>query len=45
MRPFLRLCDLFFQNDTSSRIYVMGLAACKTGHWLINVVILRSIFG
>jgi hypothetical protein len=39
------LFDLFFQNHRGSRIHVVNLAACRTGHWLIDVVVLRDFFG
>ena len=35
----------FSQDGTRSRIYVMDLMAYRTGHRLIDVAILRSIFG
>jgi len=33
------------QDGTRSRIYVMDLMACWTGHRLIDVAVLRNIFG
>jgi len=33
------------QDGSGTRIHVMDLAACRTGHRLIYVVVLRNIFG
>ena len=37
--------DLFSQDGTGSRIYVMDLIACRTSHRLVSVVVFRCIFG
>ena len=39
------LFDFFFQDDSGSGIYVMDLTANRTAHRLVNVTILRNIFG
>jgi hypothetical protein len=33
------------QDGSGTRIHVIDLAACRTGHRLIYVVVLRNIFG
>jgi hypothetical protein len=39
------LFDLFSQDGASRRIHEMDLAAYRTGHRLIDMLILRNIFG